>query len=56
MSSATPIHITYDVGFKIRPGSHRLALTVTDALGSSSSTLTWNLEVGDDGRVVAADR
>ncbi len=56
VASSTPIHITYNVGFKVRPGDHRLALTVTDALGSKSSTLTWSLAVGEDGRVMAANR
>ena len=56
VSSATPVHITYDVGFKIRPGRHRLALTVTDPLGSNASTLTWNLSIDGDGRVEVTDR
>jgi len=56
MSSTTPIHITYEVGFKVRPGNHRLALTVTDALGSTASTLTWNVSIAGDGTVIVADR
>ena len=56
VSSTNPIHITYDVGFKVRLGVHRLALTVTDALGSTASTLTWNLSIAADGAVTVTDR
>ncbi|MFV2071578.1 MAG: VWA domain-containing protein [Thermoanaerobaculales bacterium] len=56
VSSKTPIHITYDVGFKVRPGDHRLALTVTDALGSTASTLSWNVSIAGDGAVTVTDR
>ncbi len=56
VSPTTPNHITYDVGFKVRPGNHRLALTVTDALGSTSSTLTWNVSIAGDGAVTVTDR
>ena len=43
--AATPAHITYGIGFMVRPGNHRLALTVSDVLGSAASTLTWHLTV-----------
>jgi VWFA-related protein len=56
VNATTPVHITYNVGFKIRPGDHRLALTMTDALSSTASTLTWNLSVGQDGSVTVTDR
>lgn len=56
VSSTTPVHITYDVGFKVRPGDHRLALSVTDTLSSNASTLTWNLSIDDENRVVVTDR
>ena len=56
VSSPTPIHITYDVGFKVRPGHHRLALTVADMLGSTSSSLTWYVSVDEQGAVIVADR
>lgn len=56
VASATPIHITYEVGFKVRQGNHRLALSVTDSLGTSTSTLTWNLSVDGDGHVMVTDR
>jgi VWFA-related protein len=56
VSATTPVHITYEIGFKIRPGDHRLALTVTDALGSTASTLTWNLSVSKEGAVTVTDR
>ena len=56
VSSPTPIHITYDVGFKVRPGHHRLALSVSDMLGSTSSSLTWYVTVDDLGNVIVADR
>jgi len=56
VSATTPVHITYDIGFKVRPGNHRLALTVADALGSTASTLTWNLSVDGDGAVRVTDR
>jgi len=56
VSLTNPVHITYDVGFKVRPGNHRLALTVTDALGSTASTLTWNLSIAADGAVTLTDR
>jgi VWFA-related protein len=56
VTSTTPIHITYEVGFKVRPGSHRLALSVTDSLGTTTSTLTWNLTVDGEGRVIVTDR
>ena len=56
VSATTPVHITYDIGFKVRPGDHRLALAVTDALSSTASTLTWKLSVDGDGAVVVADR
>jgi len=38
------------------PGNHRLALTVTDALGSTASTLTWNVSISGDGAVTVTDR
>jgi VWFA-related protein len=56
VSSPTPVHITYDVGFKVRAGDHRLALAVTDLLSSTASTLTWNLLVDGDGEVIVTDR
>jgi VWFA-related protein len=56
VASETPIHITYDVGFKVRAGNHRLALSVTDSLGSTTSTLTWDLAVDNQGHVTVADR
>ena len=56
VSPTNPVHITYDVGFKVRPGNHRLALTVTDALGSTASTLTWNLSIAGGGAVTVTDR
>ncbi len=56
VSATTPVHITYDVGFKVRPGDHRLALNVTDALSSTASTLTWNLSVDGEGAVRVTDR
>ena len=56
VSATTPAHITYDVGFMVRPGDHRLALNVTDTLSSTASTLTWNLSVGSDGVVTVSDR
>ena len=56
VSATTPVHITYDVGFKVRPGDHRLALAVTDALSSTASTLTWNLSVDGEGAVTVAGR
>jgi VWFA-related protein len=56
VSATTPVHITYDVGFKVRPGDHRLALAVTDALSSTASTITWNLSIDGDGNVVVSDR
>ena len=56
VSATTPVHITYEVGFKVRPGDHRLALTVTDALSSTASTLTWNLSVDGEGAVTVSDR
>jgi VWFA-related protein len=56
VNSTTPNHITYDVGFRVRAGDHRLALTVTDPLGSAASTLTWFLSVGEDGRVGVTER
>lgn len=56
VSATTPVHITYNIGFRIRPGDHRLALTVTDALSSTASTLTWNLSVSRDGAVSVTDR
>ena len=56
VSSTTPVHITYDVGFKVRAGDHRLALAVTDMLSSTASTLTWNLLVDGDGAVRVVDR
>jgi VWFA-related protein len=56
VSATTPVHITYDVGFKVRVGDHRLALNVTDTLSSTASTLTWNLSVGGDGAVVVSER
>jgi len=56
VSATTPVHITYDVGFKVRPGDHRLALAVTDMLSSTASTLTWNLSVDGEGAVTVSDR
>ena len=56
VSATTPVHITYDVGFKVRPGDHRLALNVTDALNSTASTLTWHMSIDAGGNVVVADR
>ncbi len=56
ISSPTPIHITYNVGFRVRPGHHRLALTVTDTLGSTSSSLTWGMSIDDQGNVIVTDR
>ena len=56
VSATTPVHITYDVGFKVRVGDHRLALNVTDTLSSTASTLTWNLAVGSDGLVTVSER
>jgi len=56
VSATTPVHITYDVGFKVRVGDHRLALSVTDQLSSTASTLTWNLAIGSDGAVVVTER
>jgi hypothetical protein len=46
----------YEVGFKVRPGNHRLALTVTDALGSTASTLTWNVSISGNGAVTVTNR
>jgi VWFA-related protein len=56
VSGTTSAHITYDVGFKVRPGNHRLALNVTDTLSSTASTLTWNLSIDAEDRVVVTDR
>ncbi len=56
VSATTPVHITYDVGFKVRQGNHRLALTVTDALSSIASTLAWNLAIDGEGAVRVTDR
>ncbi|MBD3852377.1 MAG: VWA domain-containing protein [Acidobacteria bacterium] len=56
VSATTPVHITYDVGFMVRPGDHRLALNVTDALSSTASTLTWHLSIDGGGNVVVTDR
>jgi len=56
VSATTPVHITYDVGFKVRPGDHRLALNVTDALSSTASTLTWSLSVDGEGAVRVTGR
>ncbi len=56
VSGTTQAHITYEVGFKLRPGDHRLALNVTDALSSTASTMTWNLSIDGDGNVVVSDR
>ena len=56
VSATTPVHITYEVGFKVRTGDHRLALTVTDTLSSTASTLTWNLSIDGDGAVTVTDR
>jgi hypothetical protein len=56
VTSTTPNHITYDLGFKVRQGNHRLALSVTDPLGSATSTLTWGLTVDGEGRVIVTDR
>ena len=56
VSGTPPGHITYDVGFKVRPGNHRLALNVTDALSSTASTMTWNLSINFDDQVVVTDR
>jgi VWFA-related protein len=56
VSATTLVHITYDVGFKVRPGDHRLALNVTDALSSTASTLTWNLSVDGEGAVRVTER
>jgi VWFA-related protein len=49
-------HLTYDVGLLVRSGNHRLALTVTDVLGSTSSTLSWDLTVTADGSVSVVAR
>lgn len=56
LNSPTPLHITYDVGLKVRPGDHRIAMTVTDVPGTRASTLTWNVSVDSEGRVVVSDR
>jgi len=56
VSGTTQAHITYEVGFKLRPGDHRLALNVTDALSSTASTMTWNLSIDGDGNVGVSDR
>ncbi len=56
VSSTTPVHITYDVGLKVRAGDHRLALTVTDTLGTTASTLTWYVSIDGDGAVTVRDR
>ena len=56
VSGTTPAHITYEVGFKLRPGDHRLALNVTDALSSTASTMTWNLSIDGEGAVTVTDR
>ena len=56
VSGTTPVHITYEVGFKLRPGDHRLALNVTDALSSTASTMTWNLSIDGEGAVTVRDR
>ncbi len=52
VSATTPVHITYNVGFQVRAGDHRLALSVTDTLSSTASTLTWNLSIDAEDRVV----
>jgi VWFA-related protein len=56
VSSTTPIHITYDVGLKVRTGDHRLALTMTDKLGTVASTMTWHMSIDKDGSVTVRDR
>jgi VWFA-related protein len=56
VSATTPVHITYDVGFRVRPGDHRLALNVTDTLSSTASTFTWNLSVDGEGAVRVTER
>lgn len=56
VSATTPVHITYNVGFRVRPGDHRLALNVTDNLSSTASTLTWNLSIDAEDSVVVTDR
>jgi VWFA-related protein len=56
VQSTEPIHITYDVGLKVRAGEHRVALTVTDGIGGAASTLTWIVTVGDGGEVTIAPR
>jgi hypothetical protein len=56
VNSETPIHITYELGFKVRAGNHRLGLSATDSLGSVTSTLAWNLLVDGEGRVLVTDQ
>lgn len=51
-----PGHIIYDVGFMVRAGEQRLALTVSDTLGGLSSTLSWDLIVAKDGEVTVTER